>query len=945
MAEEKWKCNGCMLRWDHSKIKCEACEAWKPGLSDEDLKKFEEEEKRQKQAVLDIFRPKKDSGEATGSVFGGSGASIFGGSSAAPAAGGGISFGFGGGGSTPSAPAAGGFTFGVGAGAADSSASSGSAAPAPLFGFGAGTGGGSSAPSGGGFTFGFGGGGGGADSAASSAAGGGFAGFGTTFGSGATSLFGSAGGSSASGGGGLGGGGFMPVFNTPAAPVEKKLAKLPDFAQCAGARTGPLADVFVHGSGECDQLGLGDDLRERKKPALVKKLQGQQVVDLAVGALHVVVITSKGGLYSWGCNDDGALGRATTTDDENSDCEPRIVPLPAGVMMTHVCCGDNHTCALDTLGRAWLWGTYKDSNGHIGLSRKRSHDPVDKSHEPEVILEGCKAIASGSNHTLALKQGPGKTTSLFSWGSNSTGQLALEGNAGCGFEEKQMKGSDAAGKLKARTGGGCEIDGQHVVRIRDSSGKETVCSTQSVAQLQSSLQMGASAIMEVPEREVTKAEKRKLLTPQAVTVANLDGAVEGVFATGDCTFVTTESKKTYGCGLNGDGQVGLGYISMCVKTLKLLPDIPGASHICGGTHSTAALVGTKVFAWGLPEQCGNGSSSKQPQLKPQEVAALPAVRALRCGGHHYLACTEAGDVFVWGCGLTHQLGNRPRDVTKPDDKDEDPDDELRPYCISSKQLEKRFVLLADGGAQHSVELAWTGEYGPRPTKEVILATTGAEPAKPQAPAEQDAPPAKKRAVAAADDKPKAAPAAEPLAAAVSTPASSSAPAGAALAAPAPGAGVEAMETAVLEVARRISAVGDSVADRMASLEGAMLGVASRMSAAADRLVKADASASKRIEVEVLRCFAGGLASEFSSGVAGSSSSAGADRRTLWSARPATAAALGAATDASKATPLTERDRAAFAANVACMDRSQLEKLVLELASRDAAVQAMLRKQP
>ena len=75
-----------------------------------------------------------------------------------------------------------------------------------------------------------------------------------------------------------------------------------------------------------------------------------------------------------------------------------------------------------------------------------------------------------------------------------------------------------------------------------------------------------------------------------------------------------------------------------------------------------------------------------------------------------LASTEGGDLFVWGCGLTHQLANRPRDVSNPTDADEEPTDELRPYQVSSKQLQKRFVIVADGGAQHSVELAWGGEY-------------------------------------------------------------------------------------------------------------------------------------------------------------------------------------------------------------------------------------------
>ena len=75
-----------------------------------------------------------------------------------------------------------------------------------------------------------------------------------------------------------------------------------------------------------------------------------------------------------------------------------------------------------------------------------------------------------------------------------------------------------------------------------------------------------------------------------------------------------------------------------------------------------------------------------------------------------LASSVDGDVFVWGCGLTHQLANRPRDVSNPVDIDDEPADELRPYRISSKQLEKRFVMVADGGAQHTVELAWDTSY-------------------------------------------------------------------------------------------------------------------------------------------------------------------------------------------------------------------------------------------
>eukprot|EP00971_Amphidinium_carterae_P242850 4821939-Amphidinium_carterae.1 len=91
-----------------------------------------------------------------------------------------------------------------------------------------------------------------------------------------------------------------------------------------------------------------------------------------------------------------------------------------------------------------------------------------------------------------------------------------------------------------------------------------------------------------------------------------------------------------------------------------------------------------------------------------------------------LACTENGNVFAWGCGLTHQLGNRPRRVEQPDDRHEEPGDEVTPYQISSRQLDGRFVMLADGGAQHSAELGWTGEYAPMmcPTHALVDGRSG-----------------------------------------------------------------------------------------------------------------------------------------------------------------------------------------------------------------------------
>ncbi|OLP81541.1 Regulator of chromosome condensation [Symbiodinium microadriaticum] len=486
---------------------------------------------------------------------------------------------------------------------------------------------------------------------------------------------------------------------------------MPDFTN----RKLPLGDVFVHGSGECDQLGLGDAMRERKKPTLLKSLIGKNICEVAVGTMHVLCVSTGGALYSWGCNDDAALGRAPSdgSDGGPSDVEPHPVRMPSGVAVRHVSCGDCHSCALDEKRRVWLWGTYKDSNGYIGIAHKRKQETevLEKSAEPTLVLEGCLQIASGANHTVALAA-PSGHNQVFAWGSNATGQLGLQD--ACGFSERTLPCSGSNAGLAPREGGGCEVAGEQVVRIHQADGSVRAATSMTAEQIQQAVVQGATAlVLQVAEREVPKPEKQKLLRPQHVPLEAGAGehVASGVHTSAEGSFVTFVDGAVFGCGLNGHGQLGLGFVSMAVKQFQAVPAVRWASWIGGGLDSAAALVDGRVFTWGKAEECGIGLGEKDPPvLQPREVQGLPRVRVLRCGVHHMLASTEGGDLFVWGCGLTHQLANRPRDVSNPTDADEEPTDELRPYQVSSKQLQKRFVIVADGGAQHSVELAWGGEY-------------------------------------------------------------------------------------------------------------------------------------------------------------------------------------------------------------------------------------------
>lgn len=64
-------------------------------------------------------------------------------------------------------------------------------------------------------------------------------------------------------------------------------------------------------------------------------------------------------VLTFGCNDEGALGR-NTADKEDSEFTADTVDLPGKVIQ--ISAGDSHTAALLDDGRVFAWGTFRVSN-------------------------------------------------------------------------------------------------------------------------------------------------------------------------------------------------------------------------------------------------------------------------------------------------------------------------------------------------------------------------------------------------------------------------------------------------------------------------------------------------------------------------------------------------------------------------------------------------------
>ena len=91
--------------------------------------------------------------------------------------------------------------------------------------------------------------------------------------------------------------------------VEAKRLKLTSRAATRG-----FGHVLTVGQGDTGQLGLGEDIMEKTRPGLVKEVE--DAVEVVAGGMHSVVLDKNGQVWTFGCNDEGSLGRVVGEEEE-----------------------------------------------------------------------------------------------------------------------------------------------------------------------------------------------------------------------------------------------------------------------------------------------------------------------------------------------------------------------------------------------------------------------------------------------------------------------------------------------------------------------------------------------------------------------------------------------------------------------------------------------------
>lgn len=275
--------------------------------------------------------------------------------------------------------------------------------------------------------------------------------------------------------------------------------------------------VFSCGKNDMGQLGHNESQFRLEQ---IKALQMHHIQQIRCGNNHNLVLNEAGQIFSWGSNNYGQLGLAC---EEESIPLPRMVKRLAVFTVIQISCGAHHSLALTNVGELYSWGY--NNYGQLGIGNNNNQNA------PCLVVSllgvPINYIAAGGNHNCILTKSGG----LFSWGRNTFGQLGLNDDQDRFFPVNQKS-------LRS-----------HYIKYISCGEDHTACLTKEGGVFT----FGAGMF-----GQLGHGSKSNEILPRKVL--ELMGSVVTQISCGRCHTLTyvPRGNRIYVFGLNGSGQLGLG---------------------------------------------------------------------------------------------------------------------------------------------------------------------------------------------------------------------------------------------------------------------------------------------------------------------------------------------------------------------------------------------------
>ena len=159
---------------------------------------------------------------------------------------------------------------------------------------------------------------------------------------------------------------------------------------------------------DCNEISEVNMNINSNTPKIIEGLENIQSMSAGYG--HFLALNQVGGVYSWGCNLYGQLGRNQNINDPTSQ-KPTLIEGLNNI--TQIEAGFRHSLALDKDGNVYSWG--HNEYGELGNnSTKDLYIPTKINNLPKI-----KKIVASHDYSLAIDE----NNNLWLWGENLYQQI------------------------------------------------------------------------------------------------------------------------------------------------------------------------------------------------------------------------------------------------------------------------------------------------------------------------------------------------------------------------------------------------------------------------------------------------------------------------------------------------------------------------------------------
>ena len=327
---------------------------------------------------------------------------------------------------------------------------------------------------------------------------------------------------------------------------------------------------------------------------------------------HTCAILSDHSMWCWGSNVYGQLGDPSLSTDGSS---PTLLPnkVTGDHLWETLDTGEGHTCAIDTDGGLWCWGT--NNSGQLG------NNSQDFSVHATPIRVGSDAdwagVTSLAAHTCAIKRGG----TIWCWGYGDS-RLGL-GPVGDQLVPAQVGAGDDWGTIDA--------------------GYRHTCATKLNGTLWcwgGMVPSNWAIVMEYPTQIGTTTDSEWV----------------GAGGWNACTITNTAAHALRCYGANGDGQGGAGTSTYLTDLTEVSGGGSWISAGLGHQHTCGVKSDNTLWCWGYNGNGGLGTSVAD-SLVPQQAGADHLWTAVDSGPYHSCGITTGRDLYCWGANGNGQVGD------------------------------------------------------------------------------------------------------------------------------------------------------------------------------------------------------------------------------------------------------------------------------------------------